>query len=204
MPSLDRWVISKTLQTLAQQPGHAKLVETCAINLSGPSLDDDGLLEFVKEQLQLHAIAAQKLCFEITETSAIGNLSNATRLIQALRALGCRFALDDFGVGMSSLTYLKQLPVDYLKIDGGFVRDMLKDKGDHAMVEMINRIGQTLGKKTVAEFVESREIAEELMSMGVDYVQGYAIARPKPMTSEYFAPTQENQLPQWCGALAMS
>jgi EAL domain-containing protein (putative c-di-GMP-specific phosphodiesterase class I) len=104
---------------------------------------------------------------------------------------------------MSSLTYLKQLPVDYLKIDGGFVRDMLKDKGDHAMVEMINRIGQTLGKKTIAEFVESREIAEELMTMGVDYVQGYAIARPKPMTSEYFAPTQENQLPQWCGALAM-
>lgn len=203
MPSLDRWVITRALQTLAQQPGHAKLVETCAINLSGPSLDDDGLLEFVKEQLQQHAIAPQKLCFEITETSAIGNLSNATRLIQSLRALGCRFALDDFGVGMSSLTYLKQLPVDYLKIDGGFVRDMLKDKGDHAMVEMINRIGQTLGKKTIAEFVESREIAEELMTMGVDYVQGYAIARPKPMTSEYFAPTQENQLPQWCGALAM-
>lgn len=203
MPSLDRWVITRALQTLAQQPGHAKLVETCAINLSGPSLDDDGLLEFVKEQLQQHAIAPQKLCFEITETSAIGNLSNATRLIQSLRALGCRFALDDFGVGMSSLTYLKQLPVDYLKIDGGFVRDMLKDKGDHAMVEMINRIGQTLGKKTIAEFVESREIAEELMTMGVDYVQGYAIARPKPMTTEYFAPTQENQLPQWCGALAM-
>ncbi|WP_326999042.1 putative bifunctional diguanylate cyclase/phosphodiesterase [Comamonas testosteroni] len=203
MPSLDRWVISRALQTLAQQPGHAKLVETCAINLSGPSLDDDGLLEFVREQLQQHAIAPQKLCFEITETSAIGNLSNATRLIQSLRALGCRFALDDFGVGMSSLTYLKQLPVDYLKIDGGFVRDMLKDKGDHAMVEMINRIGQTLGKKTIAEFVESREIAEELMAMGVDYVQGYAIARPKPMTAEYFAPTQENQLPQWCASLAI-
>ncbi|WP_404979480.1 putative bifunctional diguanylate cyclase/phosphodiesterase [Comamonas sp.] len=203
MPSIDRWVISKALQTLAQQPGHAKLVETCAINLSGPSLDDEGLLEFVKEQLQLHGIAAQKLCFEITETSAIGNLSNATRLIQALRALGCRFALDDFGVGMSSLTYLKQLPVDYLKIDGGFVRDMLKDKGDHAMVEMINRIGQTLGKKTVAEFVESREIAMELMRMGVDYVQGYAIARPKPMTGDYFAATQDNQLPHWCGALVM-
>jgi EAL domain-containing protein (putative c-di-GMP-specific phosphodiesterase class I) len=177
-------------------------VETCAINLSGPSLDDDGLLEFVKEQLQQHAIAPQKLCFEITETSAIGNLNNATADSVAARP-GLPFALDDFGVGMSSLTYLKQLPVDYLKIDGGFVRDMLKDKGDHAMVEMINRIGQTLGKKTIAEFVESREIAEELMTMGVDYVQGYAIARPKPMTSEYFAPTQENQLPQWCGALAM-
>lgn len=190
MPALDRWVIAKSLQTLAQQPGYAKLIDTCAINLSGPSLNDDGLLEFVTTQIQQHGIAPQALCFEITETSAIGNLSNATRLIQALRAMGCRFALDDFGVGMSSLTYLKQLPVDYLKIDGGFVRGMLQDKGDYAMVEMINRIGQTLGKKTVAEFVESREIAEELMRMGVDYAQGYAIARPEPMTAEYFAPTQ--------------
>ena len=118
--------------------------------------------------------------------------------------MGCRFALDDFGVGMSSLTYLKQLPVDYLKIDGGFVRDMLQDQGNHAMVEMINRIGHILGKKTVAEFVESREIAEALKTMGVDYAQGYAIARPRPMNAEFFAPTQENQLPQWCGALAMS
>ena len=202
MPSLDRWVISKTLQTLSQQPGYAKLVDTCSINLSGSSLDDETLLEFITAQMQYYGIAPQMLCFEITETSAIGNLSNARRLIQALRAMGCRFALDDFGVGMSSLTYLKQLPVDYLKIDGGFVRDMLQDKGDHAMVEMINRIGQTLGKKTVAEFVESREIAEELMSMGVDYVQGYAIARPKPMTADYFAP-KANQLPQWYGSLAL-
>lgn len=198
----DRWVISKTLQTLSQQPGYAKLVDTCSINLSGSSLDDEALLEFITAQMQYYGIAPQILCFEITETSAIGNLSNARRLIQALRAMGCRFALDDFGVGMSSLTYLKQLPVDYLKIDGGFVRDMLQDKGDHAMVEMINRIGQTLGKKTVAEFVESREIAEELMSMGVDYVQGYAIARPKPMTADYFAP-KANQLPQWYGSLAL-
>ena len=204
MPALDRWVISRTLQTLSQQSSHSQLVDTCAINLSGPSLDDDGLLEFVKAQMQQHGIAPHMLCFEITETSAIGNLSNATRLIQALRSMGCRFALDDFGVGMSSLTYLKQLPVDYLKIDGGFVRDMLQDQGNHAMVEMINRIGHILGKKTVAEFVESREIAEALKTMGVDYAQGYAIARPRPMTSEFFAPTQENQLPQWCGTLALS
>ncbi|MEG2975382.1 MAG: EAL domain-containing protein [Comamonas sp.] len=204
MPAIDRWVISRSLQTLAQQPGYAKLIDTCSLNLSGASLDDESLLEFIKAQMLEHAIPPDMLCFEITETSAIGNLSNAIRLIQALRSMGCRFALDDFGVGMSSLTYLKQLPVDYLKIDGGFVRDMLQDKGDHAMVEMINQIGHMMGKKTVAEFVESREIAEELMNMGVDYVQGYAIARPKPMTAEYFAPTQENQLPQWCGALALN
>lgn len=204
MPTLDRWVISKSLQTLSQQPGHAKLIDTCSINLSGTSLDDEGLLEFLKSQMQQYGIAPHMLCFEITETSAIGNLSNATRLIQALRAMGCRFALDDFGVGMSSLTYLKQLPVDYLKIDGGFVRGMLQDKGDYAMVEMINRIGQTLGKKTVAEFVESREIAEALMGMGVDYAQGYAIARPKPLNAGFFASVQENQLPQWCGTLALN
>ena len=204
MPTLDRWVIGKTLQTLAQHAHSALPIDTCAINLSGPSLDDDGLLEFVKAQMQQHGIPPQQICFEITETSAIGNLSNATRLIQTLRAMGCRFALDDFGVGMSSLTYLKQLPVDYLKIDGGFVRDMLQDKGNHAMVEMINRIGHILGKKTVAEFVESREIAEALKAMGVDYAQGYSIARPRPMNAEYFAPTQENQLPQWCDALVLS
>ena len=204
MPTLDRWVIAHTLQTLAQHARNSSIIDTCAINLSGPSLDDDGLLEFVKQQIQLHGIAPELLCFEITETSAIGNLSNATRLIQALRSMGCRFALDDFGVGMSSLTYLKQLPVDYLKIDGGFVRDMLQDKSNQAMVEMINRIGHILGKKTVAEFVESREIAETLKEMGVDYAQGYAIARPRPMTADFFAPTQENQLPQWCDALALS
>ena len=179
------------------------MIYTCAINLSGPSLDDDALLEFVKGQMQQYGISPQILCFEITETSAIGNLSNATRLIQALRSMGCRFALDDFGVGMSSLTYLKQLPVDYLKIDGGFVRDMLQDKSNHAMVEMINRISHILGKKTIAEFVESREIAKVLKQMGVDYAQGYAIAHPRAMTAEFFAPTQENQLPQWCDALVL-
>lgn len=203
MPTLDRWVIGRTLQTLSQHVRSNTLIDTCAINLSGPSLDDDALLEFVKGQMQQYGISPQILCFDITETSAIGNLSNATRLIQALRSMGCRFALDDFGVGMSSLTYLKQLPVDYLKIDGGFVRDMLQDKSNHAMVEMINRISHILGKKTIAEFVESREIAKALKQMGVDYAQGYAIAHPRAMTAEFFAPTQENQLPQWCDALVL-
>ena len=204
MPTLDRWVIAKAIQTLAEHSQHLHLIDTCAINLSGPSLDDDGLLEFVKAQLQQYQIEPRLLCFEITETSAIGNLSSAIRLIEALRAMGCRFALDDFGVGMSSLTYLKQLPVDYLKIDGGFVRDMLEDQDNHAMVEMFNRIAHILGKKTVAEFVESREIAQALKSMGVDYVQGYAIARPRPLGSDFFTGTEQERVPQWCGDLAMS
>ena len=204
MPTLDRWVIAKAIKTLAEHADHLHRIDTCAINLSGPSLDDEGLLEFVKAQILQHAIPPRMLCFEITETSAIGNLGSAIRLIQSLRAMGCRFALDDFGVGMSSLTYLKQLPVDYLKIDGGFVRDMLQDQGNHAMVEMINRIGHILGKKTVAEFVESREIAESLKRMGVDYAQGYAIARPRPLGSDFFSDLAHEQIPQWCGELAMS
>ncbi|MEQ6434133.1 EAL domain-containing protein [Comamonas sp. w2-DMI] len=204
MPKLDRWVITRTFQTLARRPAHSCTVDTCAINLSGPSLDDEDLQEFLQTQIRLYGIAPQMLCFEITETSAIANLSNATRLIQSMRALGCRFALDDFGVGMSSLTYLKQLPVDHLKIDGGFVHDMLKDPSSHAMVEMINRIAHILGKQTVAEFVESREIALALRDIGVDYGQGYAIARPVPMDDEFFTVAAKNRLPQWCGAMAMS
>jgi diguanylate cyclase (GGDEF)-like protein/PAS domain S-box-containing protein len=204
MPKLDRWVISKAFQTLAQRPARSRAVDTCAINLSGPSLDDEELQEFLQAQMHLYGIEPQMLCFEITETSAIANLSNATRLIQALRAMGCRFALDDFGVGMSSLTYLKQLPVDHLKIDGGFVHDMLKDPSSHAMVEMINRIAHILGKKTVAEFVENQETARALKAMGVDYGQGYAIARPVPMDNDFFTVSAKSQLPQWCGTMAMS
>jgi diguanylate cyclase (GGDEF)-like protein/PAS domain S-box-containing protein len=202
MPTVDRWVVAKTLATLAAHPAALRHIETCAINLSGPSLDDEGLLDFVQTQLSTHGIAPQLLCFEITETSAIASLSSATRLIQALRTLGCRFALDDFGVGMSSLTYLKQLPVDYLKIDGGFVLDMLKDPSNHAMVEMINRIGHILGKRTVAEYVETREIAQALQAMGVDYAQGYALARPVPLDTQYFEGGAQAVTRQWQGTLA--
>jgi len=202
MPTVDRWVIARTLATLAQHPAALRHIDTCAINLSGPSLDDDGLLDFVQKQLSTHGIAPQLLCFEITETSAIASLSSATRLIQALRTLGCRFALDDFGVGMSSLTYLKQLPVDYLKIDGGFVRDMLQDPSNHAMVEMINRIGHILGKRTVAEYVETREIAQALQAVGVDYAQGFALARPVPLDTHYFESGAQAARREWQGTLA--
>lgn len=202
MPTVDRWVIARTLATLAEHPAALRHIDTCAINLSGPSLDDDGLLDFVQAQLSTHGIAPQLLCFEITETSAIASLSSATRLIQALRTLGCRFALDDFGVGMSSLTYLKQLPVDYLKIDGGFVRDMLQDPSNHAMVEMINRIGHILGKRTVAEYVESREIAQALQAVGVDYAQGFALARPVPLDTQYFESGAQAARREWQGTLA--
>ncbi|MFC6445738.1 putative bifunctional diguanylate cyclase/phosphodiesterase [Shinella zoogloeoides] len=178
MPSLDRWVIRNALDLIGRNAGPAS--GTYSINLSGLTLKDDTFLPFFREALQRSRVSAGVLCFEITETSAIENLDEAIAFMNAMRAMGCRFALDDFGVGMSSLTYLKRLPVDYVKIDGSFVRDMLSDKTDWMTVEMINQISHLAGRRTIAEFVESPEILAALRTIGVDYVQGYAIARPVP------------------------
>ena len=182
MARVDRWVIRRTLKTL-----HTLLLRapagscTLAINLSGQSLCDDEFLPFVLQELDRHHLDPQHLCFEITETSAISNLSRATHFISTLRARGCRFALDDFGSGLSSFGYLKNLAVDYLKIDGSFVRNIDQDAMDFALVDSINQIGHVAGMQTVAEYVENPAIQEKLRKLGVDYVQGYAIARPKPL-----------------------
>ena len=203
MPALDRWVFNKTLATLSARPDVLEGIDTCAVNLSAASLNDENLLNFLQTQMHSYGIEPGIICFEITETGAIANLANATRLIESLRALGCRFALDDFGVGMSSLTYLKQLPVDYVKIDGGFVHDMLRDPSDYAMVEIINRIGHILGKQTIAEFVECKDIAIALQQIGVDYAQGYAVAMPEPLTQEFLSggTLAQRALDSWQGSL---
>lgn len=180
---IDRWVVEHTLKWLEADPGLADTVSSCSINLSGLSLGDEALITQVSAWLDReHSIPASALCFEVTETAAVQNLAQARVFIDHLRALGCRFALDDFGTGLSSFGYLKRLPVDLVKIDGIFVRDMVRDPADRAMVNAINDIAHQIGMKTVAEFVEDDETLELLRKIGVDFAQGYGIGRPLPLS----------------------
>lgn len=181
MGMIDRWVIMNAL------PLCARLVDTgvldlCAINLSDASLRNEGLSRFIQMQIAHCGIDPRALCFEVSETVAVTNAGRVAHLMHEIRALGCRFALDDFGNGMSSFGLLKRLPVDYLKIDGSFVKGITEDSTDYAMVEAINRVGHVMGIKTVAEYVSKPQIAERLAEIGVDYGQGYALGRPEPLT----------------------
>jgi EAL domain-containing protein (putative c-di-GMP-specific phosphodiesterase class I) len=180
MPLLDRWVI-KNAFAYCQYVYVRKDPQICGINLSGASIGDENLLVFIKKQLEIFGFPPNLICFEITETSAISNLPQARKLISALRAIGCCFALDDFGSGISSYGYLKQLPVDFLKIDGNFVKNIVNDPVDMAMVESINQIGHIMGIKTIAEFAEDDRVLEQLKKIGVDYAQGYGIDKPHPL-----------------------
>ncbi|MGM0593807.1 MAG: EAL domain-containing protein [Pseudomonadota bacterium] len=180
MPTVDRWVISTLFSHYHRLAAGQKLM--LAVNLSGASLSDDGLYRFISEQFAAYRVPFEAICFEVTETAAIANINKARHFIDKLRSLGCRFALDDFGSGLSSFAYLKNLKVDFLKIDGSFVRDIDEDEVDLEMVDAINRVGAVLRVRTIAEFVESEAIRTKLQELGVDLVQGYAIHKPEPLS----------------------
>ena len=181
-PNIDRWVIRSAFRWLVSEADERERLALCSINLSGQSLGDEKFLPFVVDQFQMSGLDATKICFEITETAAIASYSQANRFINALKELGCKFALDDFGTGLSSFGYLKHFPVDFLKIDGSFVKEILHDPIDREMVRSINEIGHLTGKRTIAEFAENEEIITMLRGMGIDYAQGYGVSEPKRVT----------------------
>jgi diguanylate cyclase (GGDEF)-like protein/PAS domain S-box-containing protein len=190
MRAIDHWVIEHAVRHLgAHVAPDARFREhRFGINLAGESLRDSQLLEYIRQTLERHAVPAEMLYFEITETSAISNLGAAIDFLRGLKEMGCQLALDDFGSGMSSFSYLKHLPVDYLKIDGGFIKDLVRSPVDRSIVQAVTSVAREMGIETVAEYVESREILDHLVPMGVTYGQGHAIARPQPL--EHFMQQQ--------------
>ncbi|HZT03176.1 MAG TPA: EAL domain-containing protein [Steroidobacteraceae bacterium] len=208
MSVIDRWVVERAMERLREWAGRGELLEAAnaggraaaragaearpvrdlagtrlpllAVNLSGTSLNEQSFIDFVLQQVG-DATLAQALCFEITETAAVTNLSNATFVMRELKARGCKFSLDDFGTGLSSFMYLKTLPVDYLKIDGQFISHIADDAVDRSMVEAICKVGKALGIETVAECVDSQAVLDELRRIGIDYAQGYFLAKPEPI-----------------------
>ncbi len=182
MRAIDRWVIRNAIRTLKSQPApFLDLLQLCAINLSAVSLGDEGFFDFLAGELAGSGVPPAKLCFEITETAAIVNLPQAQRLMAQLTAQGVRFSLDDFGTGMSSYSYLKELPVSFLKIDAKFIKDIVTDSLDRAMVESINQVGHVMGIQTVAEGVSSAAVVERVKALGVDFAQGNWISPPRPL-----------------------
>lgn len=191
---IDHWVIATAFKWLSEHQQELYFLNHCAINLSGQSLGDEKLRNFIIEQCQSKEIDAEKICFEITETAAISNIVDAAAFINELHGMGFRFALDDFGSGLSSFAYLKNLRVDFVKIDGMFIKDIVTDSVDRVMVKSINDIGHAMDKKTIAEFVENDDIMNMLREIGVDFAQGYHIQRPQPINVLLNDPTQRTDL----------
>lgn len=178
MPAIDKWVLARAFETLSTSPSSSTNWGMCTINLSGQSIGEQNLLDYILELLKKSNVSPEIICFEITESAVISNLETAQIFIKTLKNLGCRFALDDFGTGLSSFSYLKNLPVDYLKLDGELVLDVAVDAASYAMVAAINNVAHVMNMETIAEHVESEEILKALRSLSVDYVQGYAIDIP--------------------------
>lgn len=178
---LDRWVVSHTIAWLEAHPEKTAMIDTCSINLSGKSLASKEMHHFLKDTLRNTSVPAHKICFEITETAAVNDINQAQRLIKNLRSIGCRFALDDFGSGLSSFAYLQNLAVDAIKIDGLFVKNLASNDFDQVMVKSINELAKNVNMKTIAEFVETKEIADILQRIGIHYAQGYHFHQPEPL-----------------------
>jgi len=182
MGAIDRWVIKHAFQFIAANILKLDGLGAFSINISGNSLTEDDFMEFVLEQFNETRLPASMICFEITETSAIGSLDRAIEFMEKLKVIGVQFSLDDFGTGLSSYSYLRNLPVDYLKIDGVFVKDIMTNPSDYAVVKSINEIGHFMGKKTIAEYVEDDQVLEMLRDIGIDFAQGYGIEKKVPLT----------------------
>ena len=190
MSDIDRWVISNTFSTL--QKYHLDSTLLFNINLSGQSLCDASFLDFLIQQFDAHKVVTQSIVFEITETAAMSNMTRAIQFIETLKDMGCKFALDDFGSGLSSFGYLSSLPVDYIKIDGYFASELINNPVNYSIIESVNHIGHVMGLKTIAESVESEAILEKLVECGVDYVQGYTIERPQPLETLFTGDGKSN------------
>lgn len=182
MPSVDRWVVGHALEWMADHRDLLEKVHGFSINLSGTSLNDPGFLDFVVRTLEETGVPTGKVTFEITETAAVNSMESANRFIARLRQEGCTFSLDDFGTGLSSYSYLRNLDVDYVKIDGVFVKDMVDSPADYAVVRSVNEVAHFMGKQTIAEFVETEAILDALAEIGVDYAQGWGVAKPMPLS----------------------
>jgi len=181
MQTIDRWVIHNVFIWIKENSAKLNHINCLTINLSGHSLNDENLMEYILDELLASDLPRNKICFEVTETAAVKNLTDAVEVISELKDLGFKFALDDFGSGLSSYTHLKKIPVDYLKIDGAFVKGIADSPEDLAMVKSINEMAHLLGKQTIAEYVENAAVKEKLEQMGVDYVQGFHIEKPMPL-----------------------
>jgi EAL domain-containing protein (putative c-di-GMP-specific phosphodiesterase class I) len=181
VPKIDRWMIQSSFDFFVEHQDILDSISKIFINLSGHSLSDNEFLQYIIDSFNKSGMPADKICFEITETAAIANLAKANIFIEKLKIVGCAFALDDFGSGLSSFAYLRTLAVDFLKIDGFFVKNINDDPIAYAMVKSINEIGHEMGIQTIAEFVETKQILEKLKDLKIDYAQGYYLGKPEPL-----------------------
>ncbi|MGD9385939.1 MAG: EAL domain-containing protein, partial [Thioalkalispiraceae bacterium] len=178
MPAIDRWVIQNSFDWLAHHEDMVSDISTFTINLSGQSLNNEELIDFIYQEVSRSSVPIENICFEVTETAGVTNLSDTADFIETIKGTGCKFALDDFGTGMSSYSYLKSLPVDYLKIDGTFIKDIINNRNDYAVVKSICEIGHFMEKRVIAEFVQDEQSSKLLKEIGIDFLQGYGIEKP--------------------------